>query len=43
MLRLIAGSVSVRVIRKAPCPVLLVPRLTPDPEAEARQAAGGNG
>jgi nucleotide-binding universal stress UspA family protein len=26
MLRLIAGSVSVRVIRKAPCPVLLVPR-----------------
>jgi nucleotide-binding universal stress UspA family protein len=41
MLRLIAGSVSVRVIRKAPCPVLLVPRLTPDPEAEARQAANG--
>jgi nucleotide-binding universal stress UspA family protein len=28
MLRLIAGSVSVRVIRNAPCPVLLVPRLT---------------
>jgi nucleotide-binding universal stress UspA family protein len=28
VLRLIAGSVSVRVIRNAPCPVLLVPRLT---------------
>jgi nucleotide-binding universal stress UspA family protein len=28
VLRLIAGSVSVRVIRKAPCPVLVVPRLT---------------
>ena len=26
VLRLIAGSVSVRVIRKAPCPVLIVPR-----------------
>jgi nucleotide-binding universal stress UspA family protein len=28
VMRLIAGSVSVRVIRCAPCPVLLVPRLT---------------
>jgi nucleotide-binding universal stress UspA family protein len=27
MLRLIAGSVSVRVIRQAPCPVLIVPRV----------------
>jgi nucleotide-binding universal stress UspA family protein len=27
MLRLIAGSVSVRVIREAPCPVLIVPRV----------------
>jgi nucleotide-binding universal stress UspA family protein len=26
VLRLIAGSVSVRVIRHAPCPVLIVPR-----------------
>jgi nucleotide-binding universal stress UspA family protein len=30
LMRLIAGSVSVRVIRQAPCPVLLVPRLASD-------------